>query len=1022
MAKPRNHRNFLYVATAIVVALTCAGRADDTPLEIVRARCLDCHSGDEVQGGIDLAALTAAPDVAKDFKAWRKVREVVEAGRMPPQEAEPLAAGEREVLCGWIAPRMRLAIEAHAGDPGLVTLRRLTNAEYDATVRDLTGIDFGPAREFDPDGGGGEGFSNTGDVLFVSPRQFDRYLSAARSLADHASILPGTGIVFHAQRVGQRGPEQLRDQAQQAIYVWYQKAATPHVPLDGDDLREADYLLACWKHRHRDLTGATALDALADAAGLSRPTLANWWAFLQADEPASRYLDLTRLAWRALPPPDPAAPQAVPAAVTAGAKAIQAERKSWYTRNPEFWGDTTQRSQQDVEGLNPYPLLASVAGRPHVHLLVGDAGDGNEGDVVRLWDFTVWVADKPHGYFDWLGARRQELEQAIAARPAEAAPDAAIDRELAAVRAALERFGKHLRGRAVDPKEIVAVAPEKITLPLPAGATKFRGQGRLDLDDPDAAQATAQWTATADDARGPTGVFANVFTVWPRGGTKGGKAMHEFHLMRQAFPATRDLRLDGITQNLHGPNKNNRVYWLSDEQLLALLPEAERSRHAALMIDWNTTRHPKPWPELLADWDTRLLAHLDAFAARAWRGPLTDDERARLHAIYKTGLEAATAAGTEGGREQAAREALVAVLSAPRFLFRVEEQRPGEERVSAHELAARLSYFLWSSLPDYALRQAAADGSLLEPARLTAEVKRMLADPKAEALAREFAAQWLRFRGFSTKAPPDREKFPELTPDLQADMEREAVAFLADMIRSDRPLRELFTAGHTFLNERLAAHYGVPGVVGPELRRVDVAAYGRGGLLGMGAVLASTSYPRRTSPVLRGNWVLSAVLGTPTPPPPPNIPPLDESPAAGLGLRARLQAHRANAACAVCHDRIDPLGFALEGFDVLGRRRDLDDTGAPVDLVATLADGTTFSGFDGLRDYLASSRDVVTLQFCRKLLGYALGREILPTDLPLLEDLRGRILAADAGISAAVIGIVHSRQFQNRRADPAPGT
>jgi hypothetical protein len=364
----------------------------------------------------------------------------------------------------------------------------------------------------------------------------------------------------------------------------------------------------------------------------------------------------------------------------------------------------------------------------------------------------------------------------------------------------------------------------------------------------------------------------------------------------------------------------------------------------------------------------------------------------------------------------------VAVLTAQRFLFRVEEQRPGEQRVSAHELAARLSYFLWSSLPDDQLRQAAADGSLLQPERLTAEVKRMLADPKAEALAREFAAQWLRFRGFSTKAPPDREKYPELSPDLQADMEREAVAFLADMIRTDRPLRELFTAGHTFLNERLAAHYAIPGVVGPEFRRVDVAAHGRGGLLGMGAVLASASYPRRTSPVLRGNWVLSAVLGTPTPPPPPNIPPLDESPAAGLGLRARLQAHRANAACAVCHDRIDPLGFALEGFDVLGRRRDLDDTGAPVDLVATLADGTTFAGFDGLRDYLASSRDVVTLQFCRKLLGYALGREILPTDLPLLEDVRSRILAEDAGISAAVLGIVQSRQFQNRRDDPTPGT
>jgi hypothetical protein len=291
----------------------------------------------------------------------------------------------------------------------------------------------------------------------------------------------------------------------------------------------------------------------------------------------------------------------------------------------------------------------------------------------------------------------------------------------------------------------------------------------------------------------------------------------------------------------------------------------------------------------------------------------------------------------------------------------------------------------------------------------------MLADPRSEALAREFAARWLRFRGFAERAPVDRETFPEFTPELQADMEAEATAFLADLFRRDRPLRELFDAGHTFLNERLAVHYGVSGVAGPELRRVEVADEGRGGLLGMAAILASTSYPQRTSPVLRGNWVLTAVLGTPTPPPPADVPPLEESAAEGAGIRERLKAHRAAAACAACHDRIDPLGFALEGFDVLGRRRDRDDGSAPLDLSAEFVDGTTFTGFEGLRGFLADRRDLVMLQFCRKLLGYALGRAVLPTDMPLVESLRDRILEEDAGISAAVLGIVQSRQFLNRR-------
>jgi cytochrome c553 len=372
-----------------------------------------------------------------------------------------------------------------------------------------------------------------------------------------------------------------------------------------------------------------------------------------------------------------------------------------------------------------------------------------------------------------------------------------------------------------------------------------------------------------------------------------------------------------------------------------------------------------------------------------------------------------TSAG--GLREQAAREALVAVLAAPRFLFRIEEEHGQEQPVSSWELASRLSYFLWSSLPDERLRRAAADGSLAKPERLAAEVRRMLADPRSAALAGEFAARWLRFRGFSERAPVDRKKFPEFTPELQADMEAEATAFLADVIRHDRPLRGLFGAGHTFLNERLAAHYGVPGVTGAEFRRVDVADQGRGGLLGMAAILASTSYPQRTSPVLRGNWVLTAVLGTPTPPPPADVPPLEAAAAAGAGVRERLKAHRAAAACAACHDRIDPLGFALEGFDVLGRRRDRDDGSAPLDLSAEFVDGTTFTGFEGLRGFLADRRDLVMLQFCRKLLGYGLGRAVLPTDLPLVESLRDRILEEDAGISAAVLGIVQSRQFLNRR-------
>jgi hypothetical protein len=1014
----------LTVAVGLVWLTAACGSAADpvAPVEIVRANCLDCHSGDQPQAAVALDRLLAASDLTRDFRTWQAVREQIEAGRMPPREAGELTAADREAILGWLAPGLRAAIEANAGDPGNVTLRRLTNAEYDATVRDLTGIDFGLAREFEPDGGGGEGFANTGDVLFVNPGQFDRYLSAARQIADHATILPGTGIVFQRERVGSRGPEPLRDQAQQAMYVWYQKAAGPHVPTDGTGLREAEYMLACWKHAHRGLTGADSLDDLADASGLARHYLANWWAFLQAREPASRYLDLTRLAWRRLPPPDPAAPLEVPTAVTESLRAIEAERRSWYVRNPDLYGNSAQRRQQDADSLRgDYPVFTATAGSDRVHLVVAAAADGAEGDTVRISNLRIKLGDQWRPYPEWLADRRRAVEARLAELENSAAGGSAPDEvaplrhELDLLLAAAGRFGMHPGGRVAGPAEIVVAAPAVVTLPVPREATNFKGQGRLDIDDPAADRASAQWLATVGEPPDPAGVLPGAVTVWKRGTDAARASMQEFNFMKQAFPENFDLRLSGITENFRTPPIHPRVYWLSDEQLLSLLPERDRAVHATLACDWSLARTLTLTADQAADWDARVFAHLDAFAQRAWRGPLTAEERERLHGIYRAAVAAGDETAAGGLREQAAREALVAVLAAPRFLFRIEKEHEQERPVSPWELAARLSYFLWSSLPDEPLRQAAADGSLAKPERLAAEVRRMLADPRSEALAREFAARWLRFRGFAERAPVDREKFPEFTPELQAAMEAEATAFLADVIRHDRPLRELFGAGHTFLNERLAAHYGIPGVAGPELRRVEVADQSRGGLLGMAAILASTSYPQRTSPVLRGNWVLTAVLGTPTPPPPADVPPLEEAAAAGAGIRERLKAHRAAAACAACHDRIDPLGFALEGFDVLGRRRDRDDGSAPLDLSAEFVDGTTFTGFAGLRGFLADRRDLVMLQFCRKLLGYALGRAVLPTDLPLAESLRDRILEADAGISAAVLGIVQSRQFLNRR-------
>ena len=302
----------------------------DTLHPVLEDRCYDCHGDSKTKGGVDLKRLEADPAVAAEYPLWEKVQEVVSEGKMPPKKADPLTAEEKTKLLNWVTRSLDYVANENAGDPGPVTMRRLTNAEYDCTIRDLTGTDFGFAKEFQADGGGGEGFSNTGDVLFVSPQQLDKYMAAARKLADQASIMPGTGIVFQTQRVGLRGPEQLKAQAEQSLYVWYQHRAEPYLPKDGDDLREADYMLACWKFKYRELTGAVSLDQLAKDMNLNQPFLQNWWKLLNSENPKSRFLDLTRVPWRELPGPDAAAPKLVPLAVLASLNTIQDQRRSWY--------------------------------------------------------------------------------------------------------------------------------------------------------------------------------------------------------------------------------------------------------------------------------------------------------------------------------------------------------------------------------------------------------------------------------------------------------------------------------------------------------------------------------------------------------------------------------------------------------------------------------------------------------------------------------------------------------------------
>ncbi len=409
---------------------------------------------------------------------------------------------------------------------------------------------------------------------------------------------------------------------------------------------------------------------------------------------------------------------------------------------------------------------------------------------------------------------------------------------------------------------------------------------------------------------------------------------------------------------------------------------------------------------------------LSALARRAYRRPVTGRDLAPLVAFYEQGR---LAGGFEAGIERALR----ALLVSPDFLFRVVSDPPGAEpgtpyRLSGLELASRISFFLWSSLPDDELLAVAEAGGLDDPAVVEAQVRRMLADPRSEALASNFAGQWLRLRNISGALPSDV-LFPDFGESLRQDFVRETELFFDSILREGRGVTDLLTADHTFLNERLARHYGVPGVYGSDFRRVSLADGNRRGLLGQGSILTVTSYPDRTSPVGRGKWVLENVLGTPPPPPPPNVPELEPAEDTGrvLAMRERMEQHRENPVCASCHRVMDPLGLALENFDAIGRWRGHMPGGGAIDASGTMPDGTGFDGPAELRGLLVRDREQFATVVAEKLLIYALGRGIEYYDAPAVRRIVRGSAADDYGLASLVVGVVQSTPFQLRLAGVA---
>jgi mono/diheme cytochrome c family protein len=409
-------------------------------------------------------------------------------------------------------------------------------------------------------------------------------------------------------------------------------------------------------------------------------------------------------------------------------------------------------------------------------------------------------------------------------------------------------------------------------------------------------------------------------------------------------------------------------------------------------------------------------------ASQAFRRPVSERDLSALMALYDKGA-------ADGGFEAGVRMALEGVLASPRFVFRFEE-RPAASRAGALyalsdlDLASRLSFFLWATGPDEELLRVAEAGKLATPAALEQQVRRMLSDRRSDVLPSRFAAQWLRLQDLE-KINPDVRVYPDFDEQIKSSMLRETELFFRHIVREDRPVLDLFSADYTFVDERLAKHYRIPNVVGSQFRKVSYPDGRRRGLLGHGSILTLTSHADRTSPVLRGKWVMEVLLGTPPPPPPPNVPDLDATAEAEDGrlrtVRERLEQHRSNPACASCHRMIDPIGLALENFDVTGAWR-IKDNGMPVDAASALYDGTPLTGPGDLRQALLKRPGVLVQNFTENLMTFALGRRLGYADMPAVRGIVRQAAAADNRLSAFVLAIVKSPAFRMKSADAPTAT
>ncbi|HUQ90496.1 MAG TPA: DUF1592 domain-containing protein [Bryobacteraceae bacterium] len=1084
----------MVISLAAAISVGGNARGADGPSSVTstfKQYCFQCH-GQVAMGGLNLEQLNSQPSMGGNFRQWEKVAAAIEQKRMPPAKVAHPSDAERSQAVKWIRTELRAFAAKHDGDPGRVTVRRLTSGEYAYTIEDLTGLDLEVGIDSTSDSVGGEGFTSFGDVQFMQDATVERYLDAAKRVANHAVI--GSGPLEFFSDPGKTGFELSAITRIKDIYGTHGLRTVSGEggrPYGLEKYGKAFFV--AWNYRHRAALGQSKanLKDLAAGEGIAPRFAQHIWNVLHKPDlgyPLSAVVDR----WRKLPAPGSHI-KAASAAARAGCDDLQKFLVTWpswlFARGDLAAGGAGDESPLEfndrslkVEATHHFTFNILSGGRgasapkgpAKIYLNVAPVNPTSNANRVVLWrNPTIALrhappvrpaapaVQKPPAVAQPTGGRR--FPPAGPRRPLKEVVSGETAKQL--------NFGQSPDGSPLGPGDFASGTSASFEVPFPEGAfgLEFQADAQLGRDRD---QVFRILISDREDG-GSRGVPTRTLLGDPQ---SAGYRTFKAGVMELATllppnshgeptPADKDPVPEPFDNTYNVPEHDEfvvKVKYLRDDSFVRnyMLDEPTRIR---LDQAWNdlyaSFEYHDSYFHLVAkhfgvDLKEKHIGEMDKgqidalpaevrkyghalrseyfevqaaqaaarprhvedclrFATRAWRRPLSESEKVSLRSFYTTAL------ASEGDHRKAIRALLARILVAPAFLYRIEQAAnvSPANPLTNWEMASRLSYFLWSSIPDAELRRAAAAGELTSTVPLQRQVKRMLADPKARRLSTEFFGQWLGFYHFDEHRGVDTSRFPEFTDEVKKAMYDEAVSFFEHVIRKDRPVREMLFADYAFLNRALAKHYGVKKEIKSTgaVERVEGAnEFQRGGLLRLGAMLTATSAPLRTSPVKRGDWLLRRVLGTPVPPPPADAGsiPADDQLFGGLSVRQRLEAHKRNATCANCHTRIDPLGFPLERYDSIGRIREKYADGKPIEDVGALADQTPISGIDGLLKYLRSQERQVVRTLSSRLVGYALGRTIQASDQPLID--RMAALGGNAAFSQLAAAIVTSRQFRNR--------